>query len=106
MEERAMAEGGRREEIDATIARWERELEGLRVALANASEALNARHHSTFVELYRLKEVAKSRWETVRGVYRPDAHAVRRCEEALAAMAAAWQQTELMLSEMRPTKSA
>ena len=101
-----MAEGGRRDEIDAKIARWERELERFRVALANASEAVNARHHPTFVELYRRKEVAKSRWEAIRGVYRPDSHAVRRCEEALAAMEAAWRETQAMLNEMLTTQSA
>ena len=101
-----MAEGGRREELDAKIARWERELEGLRVALANASDALNARHHSTFVELYRLKEVAKSRWEAIRGVYGPDPDAVQRCEDALAAMDAAWRQAEAMLAEVVPRQAA
>ncbi len=101
-----MAEGGRREEIDAKIARWERELERIRVALANASDAVNARHHSSFVELYRLKEVAKSRWETIRGVYRPDARAVQRCEDTLAAVEAAWQAARPMLAEMLPTPSA
>lgn len=101
-----MAEGGRREEIDAKIARWERELEGLRVALANASDALNARHHSAFVELYRLKEVAKSRWEAIRGVYGPDPDAVQRCEDALAAMDAAWQRAQAMLAEVVPRQAA
>jgi len=101
-----MAEGGRREEIDAKIARWERDLERVRVALANATEAVNTQHHPTFVELCRMKEVAKSRWEAIRGVYRPDSHAVRCCEEALAAMEAAWQQTQAMLNEMLTTQSA
>jgi hypothetical protein len=106
MEEHDMAEGGRREEIDAKIAHWERDLERVRVALANATDALNARHHSTFVELYCRKEVAKSRWEAIRGVYRPDSHAVRRCEEGLAAMEAAWQQAHAMLNETLATQSA
>lgn len=101
-----MAEGGRREELNTRIAHWEGELERLRVALANASDALNARHHSAFVELYRLKEVAKSRWEAIRGVYRPDTCAVRRCEQALATMEAAWQQAQPMLAEMLATPSA
>jgi len=39
-------------------------------------------------------------------VYRPDSHAVRCCEEALAAMEAAWQQTQAMLNEMLTTQSA
>jgi len=106
MEEHNMAEGGRREEIDAKIARWERELERFRVALANASEAVNTQHHPTFVELCRKKEVAKSRWEAIRGVYRPDAQAVRRCEDALAAMDAAWQQAQAMLTDVLAMQSA
>jgi hypothetical protein len=106
MEEHDMAEGGRREEVDARIARWERDLERLRVALANATDTVNAKHHPTFVELYRRKEVAKSRWEEIRGVYRPDAHAVRRCEDALAAMEAAWQQAQATLTEVVARQSA
>lgn len=101
-----MAEGGRREEIDARIARWERDLERVRVALANASDALNAQHHPTFVELCRRKEVAKSRWEAIRGVYRPDPQAVRRCEDALAAMDAAWQRAQATLTEVAAMQSA
>lgn len=101
-----MAENGRREEIDGRIARWERDLERLRVALANASDALNEQHHPTFVELSRRKEVAKSRWEAIRGVYRPDAEAVRRCEDALAAMEAAWQQAQAMLTDILAMPSA
>lgn len=101
-----MAEGGRREEIDARIARWERDLERLRVALANATDTVNAKHHPTFVELYQRKEVAKSRWEAIRGVYRPDAQAVRRCEDALAAMEAAWLQAQAMLTDVLAMQSA
>ena len=101
-----MAAGGRREDIDAKIAMWERELERLRVALASAPEALNVQHHPTFVELYRQKEVAKSRWEAIRGVYRPEAQAIRRCEEALAAMEAAWPTARTMLTEMHSVRTA
>lgn len=96
-----MTAGGRREEYDAKIARWERELEHVRIALANASDPLNARHHAAFVDLYRQKEVVKSRWEAVRGVYRPDPDAVRRCEDALAKMEAAWTAAHGMLAEVR-----
>ena len=101
-----MDAGGRREEIDAKIALWERDLERLRVALANATDALNAQHHPTFVVLYRQKEVAKSRWEAIRGVYRPEAQAVRSCEDALAAMEAAWAQAHAMLTEVLPVRAA
>lgn len=101
-----MAGGGRREEIDAKIALWERDLERLRVALANAPDALNAKHHPTFVDLYRRKEVAKSRWETIRGVYRPEAQAVRRCEDAMVAVEAAWPKAQAMLAEVLPARAA
>lgn len=100
-----MAVGGRRGEIDAKIALWERDLERLRVALANAPEAVNARHQPAFMEAYRRKEVAKSRWEAVRGVYRPDGHAVRRCDDALAAVEAVWPGVHAMLTEALPVRS-
>jgi len=101
-----MAAGGRREEIDAKMTRWEKDLERLRVALANAPEALNATHHPAFVELYRLKEVAKSRWEAIRGVYRPNAEDVRRCDDAMASVEAAWPKVEAMLTEVLPSAAA
>jgi hypothetical protein len=96
-----MTAGGRREAIDAKIAFWERALEGLRVSLANAPDAINTKHHPTFVALYGRKEVVKSRWEAIRGVYRPDADAVRRCDEALVAMEAAWAVAQGLLGEVR-----
>jgi hypothetical protein len=101
-----MATGGRREEIDAKIVAWERGLEKLRVALANAPETMDAKYHATFVELYRQKEVAKSRWEAIRGVYRPDAEAVRGCDQALAAMEVAWARAESMRAEVIPARAA
>jgi hypothetical protein len=101
-----MATGGRREEIDAKIARWERELEYVRLALAKASDAVNAKHHPAFVDLYRHKEVVKSRWESIRGVYHPDAEAVQRCEEALVAMEEAWAAAHGMLAEFRATSKS
>ena len=100
-----MAAGGRREEIDAKFALWERDLERLRVVLANAPDALNAQHHAAFVELYRHKEVAKSRWEAIRGAYRPGADAVRRCDEALAAMEALWPQAQAILAAVLPARA-
>jgi hypothetical protein len=91
--------------MDAKVALWERELEQVRVVLANASDAVNAKHHPTFVDLYRRKEVVKSRWEAIRGVYRPDAEALRRCDEALRAMEAAWGAAQDMRVEVRrPSK--
>ncbi len=100
-----MAAGGRREEIDARFALWERDLERLRVALANASDTSNAKHHPAFVELCRRKEIAKSHWEAIRGVYRPEADAVRRCEEALTAMEALRPQAEAILGEVLPARA-
>lgn len=85
-----MAAGGRREEIDGKIKAWERDLERLRVALANASDDVNVKYRMDFVGLYRRKEIVKSRWEAIRGVYRPDAAAVQSFEEALAAMEVEW----------------
>jgi len=101
-----MATDRRRKDTDAKLALWERDLERLRVALANAPEVVNAKHHDAFVKLYRQKEVAKSLWEAIRGVYRPDAEAVRRCDAALATMNTAWAQAETTLTEVLPVRAA
>ena len=101
-----MATGGRRKEIDTKFAAWEHDLERLRVALANAPEAANAKYHDAFVELYRQKERAKSAWEAIRGVYRPDADAVRRCDEVLATMETAWAETASMRTALLPVGAA
>ncbi len=101
-----MATGGRREDIDVKIKAWERDLERLRMALAGAPESVHSRHHLTFVELYRAKEVVKSRWEAVRGVYRPEATAVQRFEEALSAMEAAWRGAQPMLDDILKPRAA
>jgi hypothetical protein len=85
-----MALGEKREEMDAKIKAWERELEQLRLELARAPDSVHAEHQARFVEVYRAKEVVKSRWEAVRGVYRPEPDAVKRFEEALTAMEGAW----------------
>lgn len=92
--------GGRRAEVEARLKGWEEELELLRVRLAGGPEALHAKHGATFQELYRQKETLRSRWEAIRGVYRPEAEAVRRFEEALAAMEAAWSTAEPMVGEI------
>jgi hypothetical protein len=98
-----MATGGKREAVDARIKGWERELERLRVALASAPESVHSQHNPAFVDLYQKKEVVKSRWEAIRGVYRPDPTAVRQFEEALAAIEAAWPVAQPMFAEiLRP----
>ncbi len=95
-----MATEGRREGVDAKIKDWEQGLERLRLWLANAPEAVHLNHHPQFVELYRRKEVVKSRWEAVRGVYRPAPEAMRRFEEARADMESAWRETQPLFAEM------
>jgi len=101
-----MAGGGRRDEVDAKITGWEKDLERLRVALAGAPESVHDAHHQHFTDLYRCKEVVKSRWELVRGVYRPDPTAVQRFEEALAAMEAAWEKAQPMLAGVPALRAA
>ena len=95
-----MATGGKREEIDAKIKAWERDLERLRVALARAPEPVHARYHPGFTELYRAKEVVKSHWEEIRGVYRPEPAAAQHFHEALAAVEAAWRAARHMLDDV------
>ncbi len=95
-----MATGGRRDEIDAKLKGWERELEELRLMLARAPDEEAARHRGTFVELYRKKESARSHWERVRGVYLPDPESVRQSEKALAEMEAAWSAAQPMFDEV------
>ena len=95
-----MATGGRREGADARVKDWEQGLERLRLWLANVPEAIHLNHHPQFVELYRRKEVAKSRWEAVRGVYRPTPDAIRRFEEAWADMESAWGEAQPLFTEM------
>jgi hypothetical protein len=85
-----MATGGKREEIDAKIKAWEQDLERFRVALSRAPESVHAQCQPSFMEVYRAKEIVKSRWEEVRGVYRPDPAAMERFHEALQAMEGGW----------------
>jgi hypothetical protein len=101
-----MAIGEKRDEIDAKIKAWERELERLRVVLARAPEAVHAAHHQRFVGLYRQKEVVKSRWEGLRGTYQADPEAVGEVETALAVMEAAWVNAAPMLAELLPGNAA
>ncbi|MGE5849671.1 MAG: hypothetical protein ACM362_06060 [Candidatus Methylomirabilota bacterium] len=95
-----MASDGRREEMDAKIKAWERELERLRVALARAPESVYVQYYPQFVEVYREKEVVKSRWEAIRGVYRPDITELERFQEALSAMEKIWATTQPMFAEV------
>ena len=94
-----MASGGGREEIDARIKQWEQTLEQLRLTLACAPEEVHARWNPDFVNLYRQKEVLKSAWEAIRGIYRPEPEDFQRFEKELAAMEAAWAAAQLMLAE-------
>ncbi len=94
-----MASTDRRNAMDEKIKTWEQELERYRVGLAGGPEAVHAAHAERFVRLYKQKEVLKSRWEAIRGVYRPEKAAVARFEEALSAMEADW-------AEIAPTLSA
>jgi hypothetical protein len=101
-----MAAGDRREEVDTKIKEWERELEKLRLGLACAPEEAEAKYSGIFAELYRKKEIAKSRWEPVRGAYLPEAEAVRQFEKALGEMDAAWSAAQPMLAEILGRKPA
>jgi hypothetical protein len=95
-----MASDGRREEMDAKIKGWERELERLRVALARAPESVHVQYYPQFVAVYREKEIVKSRWEAVRGVYRPEATEMERFQEALSAMEKTWATAQPMFTEV------
>jgi hypothetical protein len=95
-----MATGGRRAEIDGRIKAWEQELERLRLALAQGPPELHERFGQRFVALYRAKEVLKSRWEAVRGVYRPAPGDVARFEEALGQMESAWRAEPPLAAEV------
>lgn len=95
-----MATGGRRDEIDARLAGWEAELETLRLRLAGGPEEQHAKHASTFAALYRRKELVRSRWEAIRGIYGPDPAAVRAFEAALADMAAAREAAAPLVAEI------
>jgi hypothetical protein len=82
------------------IKAWEQQLERLRLALACGPAELHARFGRRFTDLYRAKEVVKSRWEAIRGVYRPEPAAVTRFEGALHAMEDAWGAEQSMVSEV------
>lgn len=101
-----MASGGRREETDARIKQWEQELERVRLALARAPEEVHARWNPGFVNLYRRKEVVKSAWEAIRGIYRPEPEALQRFEQAWRAMEVDWAAAQPMLAEVPACEAA
>lgn len=101
-----MATGGKRDEIDAKLKAWERDLEYFRVALARASESVHAQYYPPFTEVYLAKEILRSRWEAIRGVYRPDPAAVHQLEEALSAMEAAWAAVQPVLADVMKQQAA
>jgi hypothetical protein len=101
-----MASGGRREEIDARIKQWEQDLERVRLTLARAPEEVHARWNADFITLYRQKEIVKSAWEAIRGVYHPEPEAAQGFERALVAMDAAWTACQPMLAEVLNLEAA
>lgn len=101
-----MATGGKREEIDGKIKAWERELERVRLALARAPESVHDRYSPNFAEVYKAKEVVKSRWETLRGVYQPEPAAIERFQEALEAMEKAWADAQPMFADVLTARAA
>jgi hypothetical protein len=101
-----VGEGGKREAIDAKIKAWERELERLRVVLARAPESVHDRYYPSFTEVYRAKEIVKSRWEEMRGVYWPEPAAIQRFQEALEPMEAAWAAAQPMLADVLKPQTA
>lgn len=86
-----MATAGKREAIDAQFKAWEERIEALRVQVARMPEEEERRFHPILVELARLKEVAKSRWERVRGAPWVPAEERRLFEESYAALEQAMQ---------------
>src|SRR5574342_258638 len=101
-----MATGGKREEVDAKIKTWERELERFRVALGRAPESIHAQYYPRFAEVYRAKEIVKSRWEAIRGVYRPEPAGVERFHEALASMEQAWAASQPIFADVLTPRAA
>lgn len=92
-----MADEGRRAAVTGRLRAWERELEGLRLWLASAPEAVHLEHQPRLAGLCRQKELVQSRWEGICGVYRPAPEAVERFEAAWAEMERAWREEALPL---------
>jgi hypothetical protein len=95
-----MTAGGKREQIDRRIKAWESELEHIRLALARAPDSVHDRCHPTFTEVYRAKEIVKSRWEAVRGVYQPEPAAIQRLQDALETMEKAWASAQPKFADL------
>ncbi len=87
-----------RNEHDERLKMWERELERLRVALGRAPDAVHEQCSPEFRALYRTKETAKSRWETIRGVYRPAPAEIEGVQVAFEAMEKAWVAAQAMIA--------
>ena len=86
-----MTTDGAQEEIAGKLKAWERELERVRLALARAPDSIHDRYQSTFIEVYRAKEVLRSRWEAARGGYQKDRDAIHGVQDALDDMEKAWE---------------
>jgi hypothetical protein len=95
-----MSSGRIRDEQDERLKTWERELERLRVALARAPDVVHAQYSPEFTALYRAKEIAKFRWEAIRGVYRPGPVEIKEVEAAFEAMEKAWAAAPAMIASV------
>jgi hypothetical protein len=95
-----------RRERDERLKTWERELERLRVALGVAPDALHEQYSPEFMALYRAKETAKSRWEAIRGVYRPAPAEIEGVQVAFETMGKAWVAAQAMIAAVLAQDSA
>ena len=101
-----MATEGKREELEMKVKAWESELERVRLALARAPDSVHDRYQPTFAEAYRAKEIVRSRWEAVRGVYQPEPAAIQRLREALESMEKAWAIAQPMFADVLKPQAA
>lgn len=95
-----MAIGSIREARDERLKTWERELERLRVALARAPEELHEQYSPEFTALSRVKEIVKSRWEAIRGVYQPAPVEIEGVQAGFEAMEKAWAAAQTMIASV------
>jgi hypothetical protein len=101
-----MSSGRIRDERDDRLKTWERELERLRVALGRAPDAVHEQYSSEFTALYRAKETVKSRWEAIRGVYRPAPAEIEGVQVAFETMGKAWVAAQAMIAAVLAQDSA